>query len=484
MQPETDRVTMWGELRSWPWYVQAGAAVLAAALIGAVFAIGPLTAAEFPDRSEWPEGAIPDRVAVADPAETPEAEPLEGVAPYPDAPLWTAEVEDRFDQVAHVDEGTLYLGRDSLRLERDGLTAWSHEWEDADAEVGVAGEVVIVAERLHDIGDDDYEWPGRRDTVALDLATGAELWRDREAGFVTVFADAVLMTECTGKQEDNVGDCTLHARDPRDRAPRWSTPTYASAQVLSASPWTGVPLPDRLLIRSYPTGHASRTVTVLEHGRTLHSVATQDAVLLAGDTLVVYDDYDDNPADGCAATFAGYRFGESAPAWEFEADTRKSADLAYCDDLPNTQARDGELPLTIDGTPSIVDVATGAITWEAPGAGQAIGIGPDTLVTAAWETDERGAAELVAYDTATGTERWRAHAYFDFGADARTVDATLWLYNTGSWGWETSGVHAYDLASGAAFGLPGVFHHFGPGQIVTIPEGDSLTLSAWPSSLW
>jgi hypothetical protein len=485
MTPDADRTTLWRELRSWPRFVQFGFAGLSAAVFASMFVIESFYAPDFPDRSQWPEGEIPEAIAIGaveGPEDDSGAELPEGVERYAGDPLWTADVAVEGDQVAQVDQGVLRWADGRLSLERDGATAWVHMWDQFGPEVGVAGDVVIVSERVEDLAD-EYGWPGRQDTVALDLDTGEEVWRDREASFVTVFADAVLMTECTGEQDDRIGDCTLSSRDPADLSLQWSTPTYASARSVTDSVWTGEPAPDRLLVESYPTGHESRTVTVYEDGESLGSVATRGGVALAGDTLVVYDDYDDNPADGCAARLAGHRFGESAPAWEVEARTRKSADLSSCGGLATTEARDGRLPLTVDGVPSIVDTATGEAVWEAPAAGQAIALGPDVLVVAGWEAE---AGDLVAYDTATGEERWRADGDFGSGARAGTVGATLWLYGDASmWGWSSYDVYAYDLATGEGVALPGSAAYFAPGQIVmSSGDGDTAALTAWPTELW
>src|SRR5690606_29443311 len=138
--------------------------------------------------------------------------------------------------------------------------------------------LVVVSSR----DDDDDSWPGRRITVAIDLGTGEEVWRDEDASFVTVFSDAVLMSECTGEQDDRIGDCTLYARDPADLSTLWSTPTYASVQALSPSSWVGEPLPEPLLVESFPTGHETRTVSALgSGGETLVSVQTHDSAFTA-----------------------------------------------------------------------------------------------------------------------------------------------------------------------------------------------------------
>jgi hypothetical protein len=485
MPSETDRPTLWQELRSWPRYVQFGFAGLALLVFAATFVVEPLYEPDFPDRSEWPEGTLPDGIAVDAPAGGPEGTGLpEGVEVYQGEPLWTAAFASDGEQVAQVDQGTLRWVDGRIALERDGEDVWSYGWESYDPEVGVAGEVVVISESLDEITGEEYDWPGRRDTVALDLDTGEEVWRDRDAAFVSAFADAVIMTECTGGQDDHIGDCTLYSRDPADLSVRWSTPTYASAQTTTDIAWTGEPLPDRLLVESFPTGSDSRTVTVFEDGENLLSVPTKVSTELSGDTLIVYDEYDDNPADGCIATLAGHRLGQSGPAWEIEAMTRKTADFTSCGGLPTVEARDGKLPLTIDGVPSIVDVATGETVWEAPAEGQAIalGAGADTLVTVDWESE---ADNLVAYDASTGEARWRANA--DFSSDDTTwaVGSTLWLYGYGEWVSSAYDVYAYDLASGEGVALPGASAYFVPGRIVTVTGAtDPAVRSVWPTELW
>jgi outer membrane protein assembly factor BamB len=486
MPSETDPPALWQELRSWPRYVQFGFAGLALVVFAATFAVEPLYEPDFPDRSAWPEGRLPNVIPLdtidTGPDESGSERP-EGVEPYRGDPLWTASFAPDGEQVARVDHGILRWADGRIEMERDGDTAWVYHWESEFAEVGVAGEVVIVSERLGETTTHDYEWPGRSHTVALDLDTGEEVWRDQDASFVSAFADAIFMTECTGAQDDRLGDCTLYSRDPADLSEQWSTPTYASAQIASGVPWSGAPAPDRLLVESYPTGHDSRTVTVVENGERLLSVPTGLSTALAGDTLIVYDDRDDNPADGCTADLTGYRLGGSEPAWEIQAMTRKTADLTTCRGLPTIEARDGKLPLTIDGVPSIVDVATGDAVWEAPAEGQAIAVAPDTLVTADWEAEEDN---LVAYDTATGEERWRANAIFASGDNTWSVGSTLWLHGNGDpWLGESHGVHAYNLTTGEGVALPGVADYFIPGRIATITgETDIVTRNVWPTELW
>jgi hypothetical protein len=133
--------------------------------------------------------------------------------------------------------------------------------------------------------------------------------------------------------------------------------------------------------------------------------------------------------------------------------------------------------------PSIVDAATGATEWAAPGEGQAVALGPDTLVAVDWEA---AADNLVAYDTATGEERWRANA--DFTGDDRTwtAGATLWLYGGGSaWGASAYDVYAYDLATGEGVAVPGSPAYFTPGRIVTRDDVSATsTVASWPTEVW
>jgi hypothetical protein len=479
MSTDPDTLPLWREFRSWPRTVQAGLAVLASAVFAATFFIEPLLGHDFPDESTWPAGEIPDGVPI-DAAENAAEETLpEGVERYSGEPLWTAEAEEG-EQIAHLGEDTLRLADGRFAVERDGDTVWSRDWKAYGAEIAVADDLVVLSLPMGDIADEDYDWPGRQDTVALDLATGDEVWRDQEASFVSVFADAVIMTECTGEQDDHVGDCTMYARDPADLSVQWSTPTYASARVVQDTAWTGESAPDRLLVESFPTGNESRTLTAYRDGDRLGSVATGGDAVLSDDTLIVYDDWDDNPADGCTAALAGYRLGESDPAWQLEAMTRKTDDLTSCGGLPTIDPVEGRLPLTVGGKASIVDVHTGATTWEGA-EGQAVALSENTVAVIDWE-----AAALKLYDTTTDAELWSAGADFGSGDRATVVGSTLWLYgDAGTWGWTSYDLYAYDLASGAGVALPGTASYFLPGEVVTATgEYDQETLNAWPSDLW
>jgi hypothetical protein len=480
MSTDPDTLPLWREFRSWPRTVQAGLAVLALAIFAATFFIEAVLAYDFPDESTWPAGEIPDGVPI-DAAVNPVEETLpEGVDRYAGEPIWTAEAVEG-EQIAHLGQDTLRLTDERFALERDGDTVWSRDWKEYGVEIAVAGDVVVLSLPMGDLADEDYDWPGRQDTVALDLATGDEVWRDQGASFVSVFSDAVIMTECTGEQDDHVGDCTMYARDPADLSLQWSTPTYASARVVQDTPWTGEPAPDHLLVESFPTGNESRTLTVYQGGDSLGSVPTGGDAVLSGDTLIVYDDWDDNPADGCIAVLEGYRLGESDPAWQLEAMTRKTEDLTSCGGLPTVDPVDNQLPLTIDGKPAIVDAQTGEATWSAEGEGQAVALSGTNIAVIDWETEK-----LKLYDTSTDAELWSASANFGSGDRATVVGSTLWLYgDAGMWGWTSCDLYAYDLASGAGVALPGTASYFLPGEVVTATgEYDQETLNAWPSDLW
>lgn len=481
---------LWLELRSWPLPVQIGTGALAAAMVAASFALPALVAHGDVNESDWPQGELP----VADGAITAEAESggdqdsgealPEGVEPYDGDPLWSFDLEQDGDTVAPIDQGLLFLTDEGLRLEDDGETVWEHPVEEFGPEIGVTDEVVIVSVSIDSaFEDEDYEWPGREDTVALDLETGEEVWRDQEASFVSVYSDAVLMTECTGEQDAHIGDCTLYARDPENLETLWSTPTYASAQAVDGGNWTGEPLPDPLLIASYPNGHEDRTVTVYENGNPLASIQTHDSAVVSGETLVLYDDYDDNPADGCTAALAGYDLRGGGPVWEIEAETAKTADLVRCGELATVSPREGMLALTIDGEPSVVDVVTGETAWTAPEPGRALALDEDaaTLVVARESETEN----LVAYDVESGEERWRATAALEASTQTSSVGATLWIHGSGSmWGWSSYGVTAYEFASGRGTVLPGSVAGFRPGEVLTSEGYDPETLSAWPVDPW
>ncbi len=482
---------MWRELRSWPLYAQIGTGAIGVGALVLAFAIPAIAGPDRPDESTWPEEELPEAADFTETPASPEEsgdEFPEGVSAYDGEPLWSQRLGADSGAVTHVDQGTLIRLDGSLRLVADGETVWEHTWEDFAPEIGVAGEVVVISGEGSDDITGDEPWPGRQDTVALDLDTGEEVWHDQDASFVTVFSDAVLMSECGGGQDDHIGDCTLYARDPADLSTLWSTPTYASVQAISSSGWTGDPLPDPLLVESFPTGYESRTVSVLDSdGDELASVQTHDGVFpsAADQMLVVYDDYDDNPADDCTAALKGYRFGEDEPAWEIEADMRKTADLSSCGELPTTTMRDGRLPLTVDGVPSIVDVATGEVDWTAPAEGQAYTLSEDagTLIAADWEAEEDN---LIAYDVDSGEELWRAAASIGASTQASVLGSTVWIYGSSSmWGWSDYSVVGYKLDTGEGLALPGSVSTFAPGEIImTDGEFEDAELTAWPVDLW
>ncbi|WP_026923400.1 outer membrane protein assembly factor BamB family protein [Glycomyces arizonensis] len=480
---------MWRELRSWPLYVQIGVAAVAVGSLVLAFALPAIMRPSRSGEADWPDGEIKgvnNTITVDEGSTESEPEPPESVSVYDGEPLWSYRLDADSGAVTQVDQGTLVRTDGSLRLIADDETVWEHTWEDYAPEIGVAGEVVVISgEGSEDVLEDDEPWPGRQDTVALDLGTGEEVWHDEESSFVTVFSDAVMMTECTGEQDDHIGDCTLYARDPVDLSTLWSTPTYASARVVSGSSWTGEAAPERLVVESFPTGHDSRTVTVYENGDSLGSVPTQASVDLAGDTMLVYDDWDDNPADGCTAAVTAYRLGESEPAWEAAVATRKSGDLSSCGDLPAITAYDGKLPLTVENTPAVVDVATGEAVWTAPAEGQAYALSPDggTLIATDWESEEDN---LVAYDIGTGEERWRATADVGSQSQATVIGSTLWIHGDASmWGWSDYNVIAYNLDTGEGVALPGSVSAFAPGEIImTDDDYETPELTAWPVDLW
>lgn len=478
---------MWRELRSWPMSVQIGVAAVGLGSIVLAFAVPAIVDRGDAGDPARPEGELPTAADIPETSEAPAAEDgnlPEGVSVYDGEPLWTHRPDEEASAVAHVDQGTLVRSEESLRLITDEETVWEHTWEEFAPEIGVAGEVVVISTD----GDGDAPWPGRQETVAFDLDTGEEVWRDEDASFVTVFSDAVLMSECGGGQDERIGDCTLYARDPQTLSTLWSTPTYASVQALSSSDWSGEPLPEPLLVESFPTGHASRTVSALgPGGEELVAIRTQSGAVAAAAErmLLVHDDYDDNPADGCTAVVQGHRFGEDEPAWEIETQTRKSADLRSCGSLPSTAVRDGRLPLTIDGVPAVVDTTNGETVWTAPDEGQAYTLSEDagTLVAVDWESEEDN---LVAYDIESGEVLWRSSAAVEASTRAKAIGSTLWIYGSSSiWGWSDLNVTAYNLDTGEGVALPGSVSSFSPEQIVMSDgETDETQFTAWPIELW
>jgi len=396
-------------------------AIAAVVVVVAVVATLGVTLSGEDDRPV-PSGAMPTlggQFAVAPVATGTSAPGTPATLPqYPGSPLWIVQmpngVEDYdLPEFAVTDHGyVLQADKEVLGLDRTGKEIWRFTPPEVDYfTVRVTGPQVFVGYA----NPDDDRWPQPQVVIALDAATGAELWRDAEASLWSVTTDTLYMSVCYGGQNNRIGDCRLSARDPRTNTIRWRIPTYASSSVVNAGEnLQAAPTPPYLLVGGYPTGadsfalsgHASATGATLGSGYEGPDGNVGSVSTASERTVVTTDDGDDNPADGCSALLIGFSVSGAAETWRYTARTTKDDDGRRCARQP-ISGNDGRLGVTSpDGAPSVLNVENGAIEWSAPAKGQAVAASGTTLLTV--ETAADGNAELVAYRVGDAKPAWRA----------------------------------------------------------------------------
>ncbi|MFC4851998.1 PQQ-binding-like beta-propeller repeat protein [Actinophytocola glycyrrhizae] len=381
-------------------------------------------------------------------------------------PLWTLPLPPGSDEhdvpeFAVTDHGYVLVNdKDVVGLDRAGTELWRFAPPATDYfRAEVTGSQVFLGYR----NPDEDRWPQPEVIVALDAATGAELWRETEASFWSVTTDTIYLSVCYGGQNNHIGDCELSARDPRTNSIRWAIPTYASSRVVNDSQEPqAAPTPPYLLIGSYPTGRESYVLSSHDPGTgaTLGSGfrgpdGDIGSVSTASERMVVTtEDHDDNPADGCTATLIGFSVAGADEIWRHTARTAKELDGKRCGRQPVSRNRGRMAVTTENGAPSVLNVETGAIEWSAPQKGQALAASDTTLLVA--ESAAEGTVELVAYRVGNAKPVWRAP--FPGNVDAALVtitdthavvtrtDAAGYDLKTGE-GWSYGGVPAQDTAT-------------------------------------
>lgn len=386
------------------------ACVAALAVIAVVMTL-ILTTGE--DDRPVPSGTMPtlgSQFAVPPAAPATSAPPA--LPAYQGAPLWNVtfggdENEYGNPEFAVSPHGYVLQNDDALlRLDKSGTEVWRFTPPEVDYyTVRVTGPQVIVG---YDSEED--RWPQPQVVIALDEATGKELWRETEASLWKATTDTVYMSVCRGGQNARIGDCLLTARDPKTNAVRWQVPTYASSRVINDSGGIqAAPTPATLLVESYPSG--ADTVHVATHdpatGATLGSGFHDDEDrhgqidVATARTVVTVDDHDENPADGCTATITGYAISGDR-RWRQTASVPKLSDGRRCGNAPVSYTG-GRMAFTAkNGDPSVLNVDTGAVIWSAPAGGQAVAATADTLLVA-----EPAAEDLVAYRIGSPAPLWR-----------------------------------------------------------------------------
>jgi outer membrane protein assembly factor BamB len=466
-----DRMAKLGWVRVRAALTAAGLVVVAGLVSGDTSRASPGGVDQYPDRPMATLGSqfLPPSPLAQDGAGDESAADRPGLTD--DEPAWRLDVPEGVEptRVASTDAGYVVLSRlDQLvGFGQDGKQLWEYEHDPFDDEK-VSHEVVL-ASRDHPTDD---RWPQPKAIVALDPATGDELWEEREASFWSLFTGVVYMSVCYGGQDGELGECQLSARDPLTNTVRWSVPTYASAQVMGAGGFQARAAPPYLVVESFPTGHASRTITTLDPdtGRQLGArFDSLDGHAAFPDVLVSVVDDDENPADGCTATLTGYEVNSGRQAWEYIAATPKEPDGVYCRDQPDPDASSGRLAVTSgDGRPAVLDAGSGQVQWTGPKPGRGVAATEDLLL--ALEPSGEEGEQLVLYELSGGERRWRAAV-----PPGAVLDGAVIVDRTALTTWVGRGPVGYDLRTGESWSYTGrreydPYVSFGPGWLAICLE--------------
>jgi outer membrane protein assembly factor BamB len=456
--------------------------VVAATLVAAAINAGGPAAPDYP----------PHTMPVLDgqfrpPSPLPTADPDEAAPDRPPPtrqdPAWQLTLPDELDPtaVAVTSAGYVVLTRDDLLVgvDADGRRLWSIEqdrWDD----VSVSGDVVLTGREA-----DEDRWPQPQIITALDPATGQQRWQEREASFWTAYAGVVYMSVCYGGQDGELGECQLSARDPASNQLRWQVPAYAAAQVMGADTFQARRPPAYLVVESYPTGNASRTVSTIDPATGARLGAGFDGHIgyaAFPQVLVSVDNNDDNPADGCTSVLTGYDLGDGQRRWRHVVAVGKEADGVYCRSQPDPQPSTGRLAATRrDGRPAVIDADTGELEWTGPRQGHGLAATAELLLVfepaTGQSADAAGAGRLVLYERGKAEPRWAAPAPPGAVPEAASFHEQQLLTH-----WDGYGPVGYDLADGDWwFYLSGrddeAYLNYGPDWIAVCRPG---TCTAYP----
>jgi hypothetical protein len=437
----------------------------AAVVVVAVVATLAVTLSRGDDRPV-PSGSIPTLGSqfATPPTGAPSSSPGEPAAlpAYTGSPLWTVPLPEGTEDYdvpgfAVTDAGYVLEKRELvIGLDKAGAEIWRFTPPKVDYfTLRVTGPQVIIGYS----NPDEDRWPQPQVIIALDPATGAELWRETEASLWSVSTDTIYMSVCYGGQNNRIGDCALSARDPANNTTHWQVPTYASSRVEHFTERVqAVPTPPYLLVGAYATGadtyvlSANDPATGATLGRGYDGgdgrIGSIDA--LTERTIVTGNGGDDNPADGCTALLTGFSVDGADQKWQYTARTAKEDDGRYCGSLPES-TNAGRLGVTAEnGAPGVLNVDTGVVEWSAPAGGEAIAASDTTLLvvesTESTESTEDGAAELVAYRVGDAKPAWRAPFLGDVdGSSVIITDAHVLISDGGH------DVVGYDLKTGKAW---------------------------------
>jgi hypothetical protein len=443
-------------------------ATAAAAVVAVVAATLGVTQSVEDDRPV-PSGSIPTLGSqfATPPSGPPSSSPAKPAAlpAYTGSPLWTVPLPagtEEYDLPGFAVTAAGYLlenREEVIGLDKAGKQIWRFTPPEVDYfTVRVTGPQVIIG--YNNPGDD--RWPQPQVIIALDPATGAELWRETEASLWSVSTDTIYMSVCYGGQNNRIGDCTLSARDPADNTTRWQVPTYASSRVeYLIDRLQAIPTPPYLLVGAYATGADTYVLsandpasgTTLGRGYDGGDGRIGSIAATTERTIVTDNGSDDNPADGCTALLTGFSVSGAGQKWQYTARTAKRYDGKYCGSLPES-TNDGRLGVTAEnGAPGVLNLETGVVEWSAPVGGEAVAASDTTLLVV--ESTGAENAELVAYRVGDAEPAWRAPFLGSVdGAQVTITDTHVVVTESGR------DAVGYDLKTGKAWSY-GAFARLG-----------------------
>jgi hypothetical protein len=469
---------MLAEFRTWPRRAKIAVLAILAVELAAPVSIW-LAQPDLPhtDPADRPDGdlAVPADLAmpsVAEEEEQPLDEPWE-IPIYEGDPRQTYKVQSRFYyDLLETDHGLLIAGTSSAALENDGEIVWEVDADtDTDA-VFLFEDVVVLAATV-----DDDAWAGRDQVTAYSARTGEELWTDDEVDYTNGVDGGLYLTRCGPDDDDDT--CTVTARDPADGAVLWSLGEPSTPQFDLPEDGFRPTDPDHLVLETEPADDEFALAPVNRwSGNTIEPTITEgDADLemaVLGDQALTWTEDDEDPTDGCTSDIAGYTIGATEPAWTVTAETRISDDLAYCEDQPMRTPFAGNLAVTLDSRPAVIDTATGTTTWTGETEAFAYGVGDGIMAAVREEA-------LVGIDMDTGEERWRTEWRDEGSNETRTAGTTMWVRNCGS-----ADLCAVNLETGEIVSLSGEFDYVTEDAVVTSNKVDESTeeVHMWPLDIW
>lgn len=285
--------------------------------------------------------------------------------------------------------------RDVARLTADGQDVW--RWEaptGKDVFGSFAGPEVLMV--------DPYVGRGAHETIALDAATGRELWTQPSSGRTVADDERVYVTTCTGAGAEQTGDCTVSAYDARSGSLGWTAPLGTAVdRVEVVGDSLLVEVSDDAERRSYLVLEAASGAQLdgdLEDG-----VPEYVAYTLGEDRIATFD-YDREPADGCRTTVT-VRDDAGDLVWstQLRVDGGGRGAGAACEEVYAQPAGPDVVVSSIFSPVYVLDGASGELRWRTEPVGLVETATRDLVLLS-----DEATRETVALDRRTGDELWRA----------------------------------------------------------------------------